>query len=207
MHVDQADLLAAVPDVIGDDRAVGDRIGVGHREYGGVSAQSSCCRTGFDILGVFSSGLAQMGVQIDEAGQQDLAGGIDDIGIVGYGQPGADVRDLSVGHQDVDLVALSVAPHPSDQNGVIAAPRVRSHTLIASPPRAGGPPAWEGGTPCSAPTSRWNNTAIRTCTPLETCCSTADCDESATENAISIPRTIGPGCSTTACSASLADRF
>ena len=139
MHVDEADLLAAVPDVVGDDRAVGDRIGVGHREHGGVSAQSRCCRTGFDILGIFPAGLAQMGVQIDEAGQQDLAGGVDDIGIVGYRQPGADVRDLAVGHQHVDLVALAVSPHPSDQYGVIAAPRVRSHALIASPPQRWAP--------------------------------------------------------------------
>src|SRR6185503_6492944 len=128
----------------------------------------------------------------NEAGQQDLAGGVDDVGIVGDRQVRADVPDLSVSHQDVDLVAFAVAPHPSDQHGVIAAPRVRSHTLIAS---------------CSAPTSRWNSTAIRTCTPLETCCSTADCVESATAKAISMPRTMGPGCSTTALPGSIACRF
>ncbi len=67
VHVDQPDLLAAVPDVVGDDRAVGDRVGVGHREHRGVAAQSRCRRTGFDVLGVLAAGLAQVGVQVDEA--------------------------------------------------------------------------------------------------------------------------------------------
>ena len=34
------------------------------------------------VLGVLAAGLAQMGVQVDEAGQQDLAGGVDDVGVV-----------------------------------------------------------------------------------------------------------------------------
>ena len=42
---------------------------------------------------------------------------------------------------------------------------------------------------------------------METCCSTADCGESATDDAISIPRSIGPGCSTTAWPGSSAERF
>ena len=185
VHVDQADLLPAVPDVVGDDRAVGDRVGVGHREHRGVAAQSRCRRTGFDVLGVFAAGLAQVGVQVDEAGQQDLAAGVDDVGIVGIGEVGADLGDLAVVDQHVDAVALAVEPHPADQSS--------AHALIASRLRR--------------PTSRWNSTAIRTCTPLETCCSTADCDESATEDAISMPRSIGPGCSTTALPASSACRF
>ena len=98
-----------------------------------------------------------MGVQIHEAGQQHLPARLDDLSVAGYVQSGADRGDLSVVDGDVDLVALAVEPNASQQNG---------HALIA---------------PSSAPTSRWNNTAIRTCTPLETCCSTADCGESATE--------------------------
>ena len=77
VHVDQADLLAAVPHVVGDHRAVRHRRGVGHREDCGVAAQSCCGRTGFDVFGVFAARFAQVGVQVDEAGQQDLAGGVD----------------------------------------------------------------------------------------------------------------------------------
>ena len=36
VHVDQADLLPAVPDVVGDHRTVRHRVGVGHREDSGV---------------------------------------------------------------------------------------------------------------------------------------------------------------------------
>ena len=62
MHVDEADLLATVPDVVGDDGAVGDGIGVGHREHRGVAAQRRRRRTGFDVLGIFAAGLTQVGV-------------------------------------------------------------------------------------------------------------------------------------------------
>ena len=79
MHVDQADLLAAVPHVVGDHRAVCDRVGVGHRENCGETAQSRCGRAGFNVFGVFAARLAQMGVQVDEARQQDLAGGVDHV--------------------------------------------------------------------------------------------------------------------------------
>ena len=92
-------------------------------------------------------------------------------------EPGADFGDLAVVDQDVDPLALAVGAHSPI-------------STVTRPP----PP----------PDSMWNSTAIRTCTPLETCCSTADCEESATEDAISMPRTIGPGCSTTACSGNIA---
>ncbi len=124
MHVDEADLLTAVPHMVGDDRAVGDRVGIGHREYRGVAAQSRCRRAGFDVLGILPAGLAQVSVQVDEAGQQNLAGRVDDIGIVGNGKPGTDVGDLAVGHEHVDPVTLTVKPHPADQDAVITAPRV-----------------------------------------------------------------------------------
>ncbi len=116
VHVDQADLLPAVPDVVGDHRAVGDRCGVGHREHRGEPAECGCGRTGFDVLSVFAAGLAQMGVQVDEPGQQHLPGGIDHIGIVGDREPGADVGDLPVFDQDVDRVTLAVEPHPTQQH-------------------------------------------------------------------------------------------
>src|SRR5690606_16958013 len=158
--------------------------GVGHREHRRVAAESRCRRTGFDVLGVFAAGLAQVGVQIDEAGQQDLTVGVDDVTeftVAGNRQLLADLGDLTVGDQHVDGFTLAVGSHVADQN---------PHTLTCS----------------SAPTSRWNSTAIRTWTPLETCCNTADCTESATVDAISMPRSIGPGSSTTASPDSMACR-
>ena len=187
MHIAQTDLLAALPDVVGDDRAVGDRIGVGHREHRGVAAESRCCRTGFDILGILPPRFAEMGMQVDQSGQQHLTGRIDHLGVIAGGERRTDLRDLTIGDQHVNLVPLAVKPDTFDQDR--AGHRIR-HTLTAS----------------SVPTIRWNSTAIRTCTPLDTCCSTADCGESATEKEISIPRSMGPGCSTTACAASMAAR-
>ena len=114
VHVDQADLLTAMPDMVGDDGAVGHRIGVGHREHRGVAAQSRCRRAGFDVLGVLAARLTQVGVQVDEAGEQDLAGGVDGVGVFGDGQARADIGDLAVGNQHVDPVALAVQTHPSN---------------------------------------------------------------------------------------------
>src|SRR5581483_9203443 len=172
VHVDQTHLLAPLPDVVGDHRAVGDRVGVGHREHCGVSAQSGCSRTGFDVFRVFAARFTQVSVQVDKPRQQDLPGGVDHVGVFWNLKSRTDVDDLPVIDQYVDAIALAVAAHTADQHAHAA-------------------------TSC-APTKTWNSTAIRTCTPLETCCSTADCDESATEDSISMPRSIGPGCSTTA---------
>ena len=124
VHVDEPDLLAAVPDMVGDDGAVGDRVGVGHREHRGVSPQSCCRRTGFDVLGVLTARLTQVGVQIDEAGKQDLVGGVENVGVVGYGQVRADVGDLAVGRQDVDPVPLAVAAAPLESRAAHRADRL-----------------------------------------------------------------------------------
>ena len=117
-----------------------------------------------------------MSVQIDQARQQHLSAGIDDVGIFRNAQPRADIRNLTVVDQHVDAFPLAVGPHATDQH---------AHATTSF-------------SPAPVPTSTWNSTSIRTCTPLETCCSTADCEESATDDAISMPRSIGPGCSTRA---------
>ena len=83
MHVDQSDLLPAVPDVIGDHRTVGDGVRVRHREHRGVATECRCCRTGFDVLGVLATRLAEMGVQVDETGQQYVPARVDDFGVLG----------------------------------------------------------------------------------------------------------------------------
>ena len=122
VDVDESDLLAAVPHVVGDDRGVGDRVGVGHREHRGESAECCCRRTSFDVLGILSAGLAQVGVQVDEPRQQHLSRRVDDVGRVGDAPDRADCFDLAVGDQDVDGIALTVEPHVADHD----------HALIAS---------------------------------------------------------------------------
>ena len=141
MDVYQPDLPAALPYMVGDHRTVGDGIGVGHREHRGVAAESRCCGTGFDVLGVLPAGFAQMGVQVHQAGQQNLAWRVDHLGFCGARQSGADVGDLTVGDQHVDRITDSVKPGTPDEHH-----RRFAHTLTAA----------------SVPTSRWNRTAIRT---------------------------------------------
>ena len=63
----------------------------------------------------------------------------------GIARPGADLGDLAVVDQHVDLVALAVKPHSTKQHTHAITP------LPASPVAAD-----------SVPTSRWNSTAIRT---------------------------------------------
>lgn len=111
MYVDQTDLLSPVPDVVGDHRTVGHRMGVGHREHRRVATQRCCRRTGLDVLGIFAARLAQVGVQVDQPRQQHVIGGIDDIRRIGDGQSGPDVSDLVVVDEHVDPFALAVQPH------------------------------------------------------------------------------------------------
>jgi hypothetical protein len=140
MHVDQTDLLPAVPDMVGDHRAVGDRIGVCHRENCRVPAQSRCCRAGFDIFGIFAAWLAQVGVQVHQSGQQHVISGINDVCGIGDRKTRADAGDLAVFDQYVDPLALAVQPDPAKQH---------AHAAPSFPAD-------------SVPTSTWNNTAIRT---------------------------------------------
>ena len=66
-----AGLAAQPPDLLDDAGGVGDRLGVGHRVHGGEAAECRGRRTALDGLGVLAAGLAQMGVQVDQAGQRD----------------------------------------------------------------------------------------------------------------------------------------
>ena len=81
VDVDQADFLTATPNMVGDDHGVGDRCGVRHGEHRREATQSCSCRACFDRLGVFSARLAKMRVEVDEAGQQDVTDGIDNLDI------------------------------------------------------------------------------------------------------------------------------
>ena len=83
LHVAVAGLAAEPPDLLDDAGGVGDRVGVGHRVHGGEAAERGGPGAGHDGLGVLAAGLAQVGVQVDQAGQRDQPVGVDDLGAVG----------------------------------------------------------------------------------------------------------------------------
>ena len=90
MDVDEPGLLAEPAHVLDDDRGVGDGVGVGHREDGGVAAERGGGRARGDGLGLLAAGLAQVGVQVDEAGQQHEAVGVE--GLRGAAGPAGPAR-------------------------------------------------------------------------------------------------------------------
>ena len=59
---------------------VGHRVGVGHRADGGVAAEGGRPRPGLDGLGVLAARLAQVHVQVDQAGADDQPVAVDDLG-------------------------------------------------------------------------------------------------------------------------------
>ena len=76
LHVAVAGLPAEPPDLLGDPGGVGDRVGVRHRVHRGEAAERGGHGAGLDRLGVLTAGLAQVGVQVDQTGQGDQAGGV-----------------------------------------------------------------------------------------------------------------------------------
>ena len=80
------DLGVAVPpadvgQMLGRLGGVGDRIGVGHRQHGGEAAAGRGPGAGGDGLGVLPAGFAEVGVQVDQSGQRNEAGGVDALRI------------------------------------------------------------------------------------------------------------------------------
>ena len=71
LHRDEAGRLAERELLLDDTGGVGDRRGVRHREDGRVAARRGGARAGQHRLGCLVAGLAQVRVQIDEAGQGD----------------------------------------------------------------------------------------------------------------------------------------
>ena len=101
LHVDQAGLAAQPPDLLDHAGGVGHRRGVRHRADRGVAAQRRRPRAGLDRLGVLPARLAQVGVQVDQAGQRDQSVGVDDLGALGGGADRADRGDHAVAQQQV----------------------------------------------------------------------------------------------------------
>ena len=74
-----AALAAEPPDLLDDAGRVGDRVGVGHRVHRREAAHRRGLGAGEHGLGVLTPRLAQVGVQVDEAGQCDQTGRVDDL--------------------------------------------------------------------------------------------------------------------------------
>ena len=104
-HVAVAGLAAEPPDLLDDAGGVGDRVGVGHRVHGGEAARAPRPGAGLDRLGVLAARLAQVRVQVDQAGQGDQPVGVDDLGAARRSAPVADLGDDAVPHQDVGRLA------------------------------------------------------------------------------------------------------
>ena len=62
-----------------DTGGVSHWVGVGHRMNSGESAFGCGSGTGFYSLGVVVAGLAEVGVQVYQSGQHDLAGSVDHL--------------------------------------------------------------------------------------------------------------------------------
>ncbi len=90
-------------DLLDDPGGVGDGVGVGHGAHGRVAALGGGAGAGADGLGVLAAGLAQVGVEVDQAGQEHQAVGVDDLGSGGAG--GADLGDAALADEDVRSAA------------------------------------------------------------------------------------------------------
>ena len=80
LHLHQARGAPQPPHLLDHARGVRDRIGVRHRADRGVAAQCGGPGSGFHGLRVLPARLAQVRVQIDQAGQRDKAIRVDQLG-------------------------------------------------------------------------------------------------------------------------------
>ncbi len=108
-RADRPDLAVArgpaePPDLLDHSRGVGHRIGVGHGVHGGKAAEGRRRRPGLHRLGVFAARLAQVRVQVDQAGQGDEAVRVEHPG-TRLGQAGPDSRDGPAADHDVGALA------------------------------------------------------------------------------------------------------
>jgi hypothetical protein len=88
-------------DVLGHRPVVVDRIGVGHAGDAGEAARRRRPRAALDRLLVLLPRLAQVDVDVDEAGADDAAGGVEGAHPAGGLDAAADLGDLAVLDQQV----------------------------------------------------------------------------------------------------------
>ena len=100
-HLAQPGAGGLLADEVDHLHAVLRRVGVGHRHDRGEAAERGRPAAGLDRLGLLLAGLAQMGVQVDEAGADDAARGVDHLVAVLRREIGADLGDPAVGDAHV----------------------------------------------------------------------------------------------------------
>ncbi len=142
LHVAVAGGLTEPPDLLDHAGGVGHREGVGHRVDGGETAPGRGLGTGEDRLGVLAAGLAQVGVQVHQAGQHDQAVGVD-VDVRVDLEAGADRLDDTL--RDVEVLRggavedPGVADQVADHGGSLAelAHRAASLESVRTSVRAG----------------------------------------------------------------------
>ena len=117
-------------------RRVDDRLGVGHAEDGHIAAGGGGGRGRPQVLFVLAAGRAQMGVQIDEAGQQQPALACHDTHPGGRLEAVADLADAALADQHVDDLVetgqrVDGAGAADQQIGARAGPAPRAHRHAA----------------------------------------------------------------------------
>ena len=101
-HLDPVGLLAQPKHLVDDGRGVLRGRRVGHRMHGRVAADGSRARAGEDGLGVLPARLAQVGVNVDEAGQSDEAFCVDDARVAySVASVGTDRDDDATGQRNI----------------------------------------------------------------------------------------------------------
>ena len=168
---------------LGDDRggiARGRR--VGHRDHRGVSAERAGARRGLDRLGLLATRLAQVRVEVHEPRADDAARRVEHRRAAGCVDALGDVGDPSVDDQHVGATRSSWSRRPCrPRRGARTPLTTRRRARVGSPPRTK------------------KRIAMRTATPLRDLARRrASWAPSATDEAISTPRVIGPGWVTTA---------
>ncbi len=106
-------LRAGAEDGRDDGRVVEGRLGVGHGDERGVAAERGGARARLDRLGFLVAGLAQVRVQVDEAGRDDAAVRVEDaVGVESRPDGGHDaVLDTDVGGPLTGRVDDATAAH------------------------------------------------------------------------------------------------
>jgi hypothetical protein len=160
-----ARLAAGAIDQRAEDRGVvDDRIGVRHRDHRAEAAGGGGRRARVEVLLVLLAGRAEVHVGIDERRKRVLAGGVEQLTVLGRAQrPGrAELGDPAVADQDVArLIEVGARvdhvgpPHQQLRCGTLAVMEPRFHQATAA--RIGDP------------TSSSYSTAILTATPAFTC--------------------------------------
>ncbi len=126
--VDPAGAPAEPPHLLDDPGGVGDGRGVRHRVDGGEPAEGGRLRAGLDGLGVLPAGLAQVGVQVDEARAGATSPSASTTRVAGVRQAPAYLGDDPVPDEDVGGLPAE-DPGTADEPGLRG---VRAHARTPS---------------------------------------------------------------------------